>query len=479
VARLERQLTTRDLVLMNAAAILVLSWISFAASAGPASLLLWVAAALLFFVPQALCVTALSSAFPEEGGLYVWTGKAFGPFHGFLSGWLYWINNVFYYPTIALVTAGYGLYVLGTRFAYLEKSQTYGMVASLLLIGIAVAASVAGWRAGKWVQNIGGAANWLPVVFLFVIAFLGFARFGSATPLHADALLPAVSGAGTVLIFSKLCFAFAGFELGPIVAAEIVEPRKTLPRAIFLSALLIAAVYIFGTLALLVAVPTAEISMLTGVNQAITKAGTRVGLSAAGPPIALLMTLGGLGGLTAWFAGAGRILFVAGLDRYLPPAFSRIHPRWKTPATALLVQGSVAAVLAVLATMGTTVQRAYLFFIDLTLILYFIPYLYMFASGIALGPEVRRTPGAVPVPGGRTGNLAVNLVGFLVTALAIVLSCIPQASEPHKLFRVLSLLGVALFFVGLGFGLYALAARRQPLDGLDQRGRVESIRDHR
>jgi len=103
----------------------------------------------------------------------------------------------------------------------------------------------------------------------------------------------------------------------------------------------------------------------------------------------------------------------------------------------------------------------------------------MFASGIALGPEVRRTPGAVPVPGGRTGNLAVNLVGFLVTALAIVLSCIPQASEPHKLFRVLSLLGVALFFVGLGFGLYALAARREPLDGLDHRGRVESIRDHR
>ncbi|HZI66964.1 MAG TPA: amino acid permease, partial [Thermoanaerobaculia bacterium] len=86
VAELKRQLVSRDLVFMYVAAILSPRWIAFAAATGPASLTLWIAAGLFFFVPQALCVTALSSAFPQEGGLYTWAKRAFGDFHGFVAG---------------------------------------------------------------------------------------------------------------------------------------------------------------------------------------------------------------------------------------------------------------------------------------------------------------------------------------------------------------------------------------------------------
>lgn len=463
MAELRRQLDFRDLVLMYVAAILSPRWIAFAAAAGPASLSLWVAAGLFFFVPQALCVTALSSAFPQEGGLYAWARRAFGDFHGFVAGWCYWVNNLFYYPSLALATAGMGLYVFGTRWAHLEKSTAYGVIGSLVLIVIAVAASVVGWRSGKWVQNLGGAANWLPIVFLLVIAAATLARFGSANPITWASLLPSFADLGLVLAFSKMCFAFAGFELAPLVSEEIVQPRKSIPRAIFVSAVSIAFVYLAGTLALLVALPTAETSIVTGINQAVTTSGARVGLQFLGAPTALLMWLAGLGALAAWFAGNGRLLFVAGLDRYLPPAFSRIHPRWHTPALALLVQGGLAIVFTILATAGSNVESAYLFFADFTLVLYFIPYLYMFASGIVLRPEVERTPGAVPIPGGAAGNLLVNVAGFAVTALAIVLSCIPPAEEPRKAWRVGLLVGGSALFVAIGMGLYALARRRQRL----------------
>jgi amino acid transporter len=263
-----------------------------------------------------------------------------------------------------------------------------------------------------------------------------------------------------VLAFSKLCFAFAGFELAPIVSEEIVEPRRTIPRAIFLSAVSIAFVYLAGTLALLVALPTAETSIVTGINQAVTTAGARVGLDYLGAPTALLMWVAGLGALAAWFAGNGRLLFVAGIDRYLPPAFTRIHPRWNTPALALLVQGALAIVFTVLATGGSSVKNAYLFFADFTLVLYFIPYLYMFASGIVLRRETASAPGAIPIPGGKAGNVVVNVAGFVVTALAIVLSCIPPADEERKSLRVLLLVGGAVVFVAIGVGLFALAARR-------------------
>ena len=457
---LRRQLGSRDLILMYVAAILSPRWMAFAAAAGPASLTLWIAAGLFFFVPQALCVTALSSAFPREGGLYAWSKRAFGDFHGFVAGWCYWVNNLFYYPSLALATAGMGLYVFGTRYAHLEQSRAYGMIGSLVLVGIAVAASVVGWRSGKWVQNLGGAANWLPIVFLLVIAVLTLARFGSANPITLASLVPHVTDLALVLTFSKLCFAFAGFELAPLVSEEIIEPRKTIPRAIFASAVSIAFVYLAGTLALLVSLPMAETSIMTGINQAVTSSGARVGLAFLGAPTALMMGIAGLGALAAWFAGTGRLLFVAGLDHYLPPAFTRIHPRWNTPAVALLAQGAIAILFTVLATAGSGVKQAYLFFADFTLVLYFIPYLYMFASGIVLGREVERSEGAIPIPGGRLGNVAVNVAGFAVTALSIVLSCIPPADEPRKALRVALLVGGSVVFVAMGVVLYAIAARR-------------------
>ena len=460
MAELKRQLDSRDLVLMYVVAILSPRWIAFAAAAGPASLTLWIAAGLFFFVPQALCVTALSSAFPQEGGLYTWAKRAFGDFHGFVAGWCYWVNNLFYYPSLALATAGMGLYVFGTKYAHLEQSRAYGMIGSLVLIGIAVAASVVGWRSGKWLQNLGGAANWLPIVFLLVIGVLTVLRFGPANPISWASLLPRLTDLTLVLAFSKLCFAFAGFELAPLVSEEIVEPRRTIPRAIFFSAISIAFVYLAGTLALLVALPTAETSIVTGINQAVTTAGARVGMDYLGAPTALLMWVAGLGALAAWFAGNGRLLFVAGIDRYLPPAFTRIHPRWNTPAIALLAQGAVAIAFTLLATGGSSVKNAYLFFADFTLVLYFIPYLYMFASGIVLRRQVESAPGAVPIPGGAAGNAIVNAAGFVVTALAIVLSCIPPADEERKSLRVILLVGGAIAFVATGIGLYALAARR-------------------
>lgn len=457
---LRRQLGSRDLILMYVAAILSPRWMAFAAAAGPASLTLWVAAGLFFFVPQALCVTALSSAFPSEGGLYAWSKRAFGDFHGFVAGWCYWVNNLFYYPSLALATAGMGLYVFGTRYAHLEQSRAYGMIGSLVLVSVAVAASVVGWRSGKWVQNLGGAANWLPIVFLLVIGALSLARFGSANAIPLASLVPHWTDLALVLAFSKLCFAFAGFELAPLVSEEIIDPRKTIPRAIFAAAVSIAFVYLSGTLALLVSLPTSETSILTGLNQAVTKSGARVGLAFLGAPTALMMWLAGLGALAAWFAGTGRLLFVAGLDRYLPPAFSRIHPRWNTPAIALLVQGAVAIAFTILATAGAGVKEAYLFFADFTLILYFIPYLYMFASGIALGREVRQSEGSIPIPGGPAGNVVVNVAGFAVTALSIVLSCIPPADEPRKALRVVLLAGGSAGFVVIGVVLYAIASRR-------------------
>ena len=458
---LERALKTRDVVLFNVAAIVGMRWVALAAANGPSSLFLWILAAVVFFIPQGLAVTALASAIPKEGGLYVWTTRAFGPRQGFLAGFLYWASNITYFPTLTLSTVVFALYVFGLRFAPLEQSRAYTAGASLVLLAVALAFNVVGVKTGRWVQNIGGLAQWLPSLALLLVGILALLGSGSATPIPPASLLPSFSQLPTILFFANLCFGYAGLELAPTMAEEVVEPRRTFPRAIVISGVTIAACYLTGTISLLWALPQKEISILSGVNQAITKAGAAHGLPWLGPPIALLMTLAGLGGLGAWLIGAARLLFVGGLDRYLPPVFGRTHPKWKTPYVALLVQGILAAVFILAATQGSTVKAAYLKLANATLIIYFLPYLYMFASAIRLRETIAEAPGAVPVPGGRIGSLFVNGLGFLTTAVAIVLALIPPADTPNRTSFFLEVFVGSFGFLAAGLVLYALAERRR------------------
>ena len=458
---LERALKTRDIVLFNVAAIVGMRWIALAAANGPSSLFLWVLAAIVFFIPQGFAVTALSSAIPEEGGLYVWTSKAFGHRQGFLAGWLYWASNITYVPTLTLSTVVFALYVFGMKYAALEQSSTYAAGASVVLLAIALFFNIVGMKTGKWVQNIGGLAQWLPSLVLLLVGVVALTSSGSATPMAASSLLPNFRDLPTILFFANLCFGYAGLELAPTMAGEVVEPRKTFPRAIMISGLSIAAVYLTGTISLLWSLPQKETSIISGVNQAITKAGAAHGMPWLGPPIALLMTLAGLGGVGAWLIATARLLFVGGLDRYLPPVFGKTHPKWKTPWFAMLFQAVFSAIFIIAAQWGGTVKDAYLKLVNATLIVYFIPYMYMFASAIRLRAEIAREPQAIPVPGGRAGSLFWNGLGFLTTVVAIVLALIPPADTPDKTAFFVQVFIGSFGFLFAGLILYALAERRR------------------
>ena len=460
---LERALKTKDIVLFNVAAIVGMRWIALAAANGPSSLFLWVLAALVFFIPQGFAVIALCSAIPEEGGLYVWTTKAFGRRQGFLAGWLYWASNITYFPTLTLSTVVFALYIFGTRFASLEQSPLYAAGASLVLLAIALFFNIVGLKTGKWVQNIGGLAQWIPSAALLLVGIVALTSTGSATPIDAHTIVPDFAKLPTILFFANLCFGFAGLELSPTMAGEVVDPKRTFPRAIVISGLSIAAVYLTGTISLMWALPPGEVSIISGVNQAITKAGAQHGMPWLGPPIALLMTLAGLGGIGAWLIATARLLFCGGLDRYLPPIFAKTHPQWKTPWFAMAFQAAFSAIFILAATQGDTVKGAYLKLVNATLIVYFLPYMYMFASAIRLRAEIAKQPGAIPVPGGAGGSYFWNGLGFLTTAVAIVLALIPPADSTDKVGFFVQVFIGSFGFLAAGFVLYALAERRRRL----------------
>jgi len=187
---------------------------------------------------------------------------------------------------------------------------------------------------------------------------------------------------------------------------------------------------------------------------------------------AILIVLGGLGGVGAWLAGTARIPFVIGLDRFLPAALGRIHPRWHTPYIALFVQGIGASVFILVATLGSTVEEAYLVLVDTTIIVYFIPYLYLFAALPVLRrrgaqretmAEVsdRASEASFRVPGGTAGLAFVAIAGLATTAVSIVLSALPSDVAASPVLFVAKIVGGAGGLMAIGLVFYVSAMRRR------------------
>ncbi len=454
-AQLRKTMGFWDVLLFNIATVLGPRWIAAAGHNGTSSISLWILAAVFFFVPGALVINELSSRFPEEGGLYAWSREAFGGFHGFIAGWTYWVYTVFYFPGLLLASASMSAYIVGGRGAALAQDRTFLLAVSLSMLLVAVVLNIVGLNIGKWLQNAGGVGTYVPLVVLAAIAAVVSWRHGSVTHFTVANMLPKWDW-NTVNFWSQIAFAFTGLELVSAMSEEVRDPRRTLPRAVFGAGALIALMYIAGTFAILALVPAAGLDPQSGVFHAITVGSIVLRLGFLGVLAAVLVTVGNAGGVGSTVAGIARVPFVVGIDRYLPAAFGKIHPRWKTPYVSILVQASISGAILLVSQVNETTRGAYQFLIDAAIILYFIPFLYMFAAVIKLAHRKDRKENehAILVPGGVAGVWICGGLGFLVVLLGIVVSLVPPGDSADKLGFELKLVGGTLVAVLIGLFLY-------------------------
>jgi len=459
-----RALGRRDLVLLFVVAVFNLNVVPSIAANGGVTIWLWIISLLLFFFPQGIAVIELAHRYPGEGGVYLWAKEVFGDFHGFLSGWCYWTNNMLYVPTIMLYFVGASVYVLGPRYQSLPENKIFAAAVSLALLALLTFLNILGLGVGKWINNLGAIGTFVAASVLVGLGIVIWWRFGT-TLTAADFKIPA-DPRFVLNSFGVVCFGLIGLELASVMGDEIQDPARTLPGAVAWGGLIAGTLYVAATLTLLVSVGK-SVNVLQGVVQAVTGMAARVGVYWIAVPFAIMLSVAIAGIGSAWIGGCARIPFVAGLDSYMPSWLGKVHPRYGTPYAALIVQSVVSGVLVLLNFAGAGVQETFQKLLSLAVVLNLVPFVYMFGALVKFAITE-------PVPKGQYGRSTMFLAGssgLLTAILGITLVFFP-AQQITSLWKYeLWMFGGTLFFIGLAAFFFFVYGRRKAL----QRVRVAAI----
>ncbi len=404
-----------DLTLFTVCAILVVDQLAASAAIGPQSVFWWVFTMVLFFIPYGLITAELGSAYPDQGGIYAWVRRAFGPRWGGRTAWLWWINVALWQPSVFILFAG----IFAALF--IPDLTLWAQIAiAVALTWLTVWINIVRLDIGKWVPNLGAIFKVAIMLAIGIGGFVYAANHGVANELTISSMAP--SWGASLAFLPVIVYNFMGFELMSGASAEMKNPARDVPLTIALSGLLIAAFYLFATIGILIALPLDEINLVSGVIDTL-----RVFLGEGGAGGALVIALGLMAlysfvaNMVTWTMGANRSAAEAALEGNLPPMFARLHAVHKTPASAAIVTGIVTTVVIVIyGFLAADAEDLFWTLFAFSSIVFLIPYLIMFAAFLRLRSIDATTPRPYRVPGGNAGALAFATLCILFILQAIV-----------------------------------------------------------
>jgi amino acid transporter len=452
-ASLKKELGVRDLALTQILFIIGLTWIGVAGKLGSAHVVLWLLAIVLFYLPMTAVVIYLNQRMPLEGGLYQWAKLGFNSTVGFLLAWNLWLYVVLYTSEIGLQCATYLSYAIGPSEAWMTSSSWFvGLASAVVLTLMAVAATI-GLAVGKWVHNTGGVFMLIIFAVLIILPFLGLAtgHLKEFHPFRASVPAPSLYNLN---ILGKLGFgALGGFEYIAILAGETRAPANAVRKSVLIAAPVIALMFILGTATVVAYVPTEGIDLIGPMPQVL-----RVGLGPfgiAGPLVvgAILMTLAmRIAQVSVSFTAVTRLPMVAGWDRLLPAAFTRLHPTYRTPVNSILLVAVCAFAVSLVSLIGVGQAEAFQLVFNAGGIFYALTYVVMFSIPIFGLRGVSPKPSA--------WLKVASWSGLLMTVLYVVLSIFPIITVGSVAGFALKIAGVIVVMNLVGVGVLVAAGRR-------------------
>lgn len=424
--RFRKVLHGLDMALFTVCAILVVDQLAASAAIGVQSIFWWVLTLVLFFIPYGLITAELGSAYPQEGGIYAWVRRAFGPRWAGRTAWLWWVNVAFWMPSVYILFAG----VLAELVAP-DMSLWTKILITLGLTWLTVGINIVALDVGKWIPNIGAVFK---AVIMLAIGFGGIAyalRHGVANVFTLETLRP--NWGASLAFLPVILYNFLGFELMSGAGEEMENPARDVPWAIARSGALIAFFYIFATVGMLLALPVKDVGLIEGLTDTFRKL-----FGDAPASQAIVAVLGAmalytfLANMVTWSIGANRSAAEAAGRGDLPAIFAKLHPKYKTPASAAILCGIIAT--AVLFLYGLLAKSAEDFFwttFAFSSVVFLLPYLLLFMSFLRLRKIDADLPRPYRVPGGQITAITLSVLCMAFVLQAIVFFIYkPDAFDP-------------------------------------------------
>lgn len=448
-----KELGLTDLVLTQILFIVGLPWIGVAAKQGPSHIVLWIAAAILFYIPSALVVIYLNRAMPLEGGLYQWAKLGINDLLGFMVAWNLWLFAILNTSEIGIQLTQYVVYIAGPESqATLENPLFVGGV-NVLVIGALVVVTIIGLGVGKWVHKAGGILMLLTFAAILILPILNW--FNGTIPEYRPfkTEMPVLS-LMTLNLLGKMGFgAFGGFEYVAIHAGEARDPARSIAKSVAIAAPIIAILFILGTSSVLMLIPQDQIDLIAPIPQILSvgfgSLGSAVGVATL--TIFALMSIR-IAQASVMFGGNTRLPMVAGWDNLLPAWFTKLHDRYRTPVNSILFVGAVTLFMGIVGLIGVGKQEAFQILWNASGVFYALTYLAMFAIPlIGLRNVTPRPPLWLRI---------AALSGFLMTLLNVVLSLVPIIQVGSRLSFALKIGGLIVITNLIGFAIYKTAQRK-------------------
>ena len=455
------KISVATLAIMNITAVVSLRGLPSEATYGLSSAFYYLFAAIVFLIPTAMVAAELAAMFSDkQGGVFRWVGEAFGPRAGFLAIWLQWIESTIWYPTVLTFGAVSFAYIgmNGASDAALASNKIFTLVTVLAIYWIAtfIAMKGIGWvgKISKWGGLIG---TIIPAGLLIVLGIIYIATGGHNYMDMQQSFIPDLTKLDNLVLASSIFLFYAGMEMMGVHVMDINNPSRNYPKAIIIGSLATVCIFVLGTFALGVIIPAKDINLTQSLLIGFDNFFRYFHIPWAGPVIAVALMLGVLASVLTWVAGPSKGIFTVGKAGYLPPFFQKSNSHG-VQRNILLVQGGIVTLLSLLFVVMPSVQSFYQILSQLTILLYLIMYMLMFAAAIVLRYKMKDAERPFRLGKGNALMWILGVTGFSGSLLAFVLSFIPpgQINTGSNTVWYTVLIAGCIIMVIIPFIIYAL-----------------------
>ncbi len=394
---------------------------------GSTLIFFFIFAAIVFLIPTAL-VSAELSANVNEGGIYQWVRLAFGERIGFLAVWLQWINNVIWFPTILSFIAGTATYLIDPALAE-NKFYLVGIILSLFWLLTLI--NLKGIRLSSKLTSFCAIFGLILPMMLIVILFIVWLILGNPVQIHltVNNMLPHWGTTDNWIALTAIMLGFAGMELATVHIKDVQNPRKTFPRALAISCVIILLTMTFGSLAIAFILPYNQINLVNGTIETFAYFLNAYHLTWLTPVLVALIVIGSLGGIISWVISPIKGICQAAKYGMMPPFFAKEN-KYGVPQNLLLTQAVLMTFVCSAFLFLPSVNASYWFLSALSTQLYMLMYALMFLCALRVRKKVQYPKDNLTfiIPGKTAGLWTTCLLGLIGCTITLFVGFIPPSN---------------------------------------------------